>query len=220
METLVGALTANGAKGAIATLPNPGAAAFFTTVPANGLVLERQGQVDSLRSAYAQSGINLELQVGVNGFVAETKTGIRTLRAGERLLLTTPGDSLRCGGWGSTRPIPDRFVMDETEIAQLRDRHEAFNGVIRTLANSSENIVLVDIETLLNRVNRPNGLVIDGVTFRSTLVTGGVFGLDGLHLTPRGQGIVANAFIRTINRDFRASVPLVEVNDLPATQLP
>jgi len=44
-------------------------------------------------------------------------------------------------------------------------------------------------------------------------VTGGLFSLDGIHLTGNGNAIVANEIIETINLHFDAALPKAMVNN-------
>jgi hypothetical protein len=38
-------------------------------------------------------------------------------------------------------------------------------------------------------------------------VSGGAYSLDGLNLTPRGNALLANEFIKAINRTYKSSIP-------------
>jgi hypothetical protein len=51
-------------------------------------------------------------------------------------------------------------------------------------------------------------------------VTGGLFSLDGVHLTGQGYAIIANEFIHAINDTYGASVPTVSVTEYPGVQFP
>ncbi|MDB4927331.1 MAG: family lipolytic protein, partial [Mucilaginibacter sp.] len=43
-------------------------------------------------------------------------------------------------------------------------------------------------------------------------ISGGIFSLDGVHLTPRGYSIVANQFITAINNQYNSTIPLANVS--------
>ena len=60
----------------------------------------------------------------------------------------------------------------------------------------------------------------DGVKYSVAFVTGGVFSLDGVHLTPRGYSLVANEIIRMINGQYKSTIPLVEANKYPSVKFP
>ena len=55
------------------------------------------------------------------------------------------------------------------------------------------------------------------IAFTTTFVTGGLFSLDGVHPTSRGQGIIANEFIKVINTKWGTSIPLVNVSQIPGS---
>ena len=56
-----------------------------------------------------------------------------------------------------------------------------------------------------------------GVIYTSEPVRGNVFSLDYYSLTPRGNALLANAFITAINKAYKANLPVVDVNILPST---
>lgn len=208
-NAVIAALTAHGAKGVLMNIPDVTAIPYFTTIPINGLVLTRQGQVDSLNAAYAPLGITFAL--GANNFIIQdpaSPVGFRQAKAGELLILTTPQDSLRAG-WGSRKPIPKRYVLDATEIANVQAATATFNQVIQTAA-TTYNLAFVDMNAYLKTFT--SGVLFNGVTYTTTYVSGGTFSLDGVHLTQRGYALAANEMIRTINAHYHSSIPTVDVN--------
>lgn len=205
----VEALTAHGAKGVLINIPDVTSIPYFTTIPMNGLVLTRQGQVDSLNAAYAPLGIRFTL--GQNNFIIQdvnAPAGRRQAKDGELLILTTPQDSLRAG-WGSIKPIPKQYVLDATEIANVQSATTAFNQIIQTAATNYK-LAYVDMNAYLKTFT--SGVIFNGVTFTTTYVSGGTFSLDGVHLTQRGYALAANEMIRTINAYYHSSIPTVDVN--------
>lgn len=214
-------LTKHGAKGVIGNIPDVTAIPFCTTIPYNGLVLTRQGQVDSLNAFYAgyfpTSGIVFKL--GQNPFVGNDGSGRRFLKSREYVLLTTPQDSLKCFGLGSLTPLRDRYFLDETEISQIRDATTTFNATISSLA-VARNIAVVDMNANLTKIASADGIIFDGVKLTSTFVSGGTFSLDGVHLTPRGYAVVANYFIAAINSYYGANIPAVNVTQYRGVVFP
>ena len=218
MNNIVAALTANGAKGVIANLPGITGAAFFNVIPYNGLVLTEQAQVDGLNAAYAPLGITFNL--GQNPFIiadANAPGFVRQIKETEMVLLTTPGDSLRCAGWGSVKPIPEQYTLSDTEIANINSAIEGYNATIKTLADTY-NLAFVDINSYFKTVE--TGVTYDGESFGVTYVTGGTFSLDGIHLTNKGYALIANQFIMAINGKYGANVPQVSVVDYPGIVFP
>jgi lysophospholipase L1-like esterase len=60
----------------------------------------------------------------------------------------------------------------------------------------------------------------DGIAYSPNFVTGGVFSLDGIHLTPRGNALVANELIKVINAKYGSTLPAVNGNAYPGIKFP
>jgi hypothetical protein len=131
-----------------------------------------------------------------------------------------PGiDTAKPFGFHPTNPWPDALILDEDEIAVAQTAVESYNSTIATAANL-KGFALANINLTMKQLRASDfsgGTVINGVTFRSTFLTGGVFGLDGVHPTNQGQGIIANEFIKAINTKFGSNIPLVNVSTIPAS---
>ena len=218
VDSVVTKLTANGAKGALMNIPDVTAIPYFTTVPYNGLVLTRQGQVDSLNFAYKAAGITFTL--GQNGFIIADPNApakLRMIKAGEYILLTIPQDSLKYSGWGSLKPIPGQYVLDATEVAAVKAATTTFNGIIQSEA-AAHGLAYVDMNSFLKTLS--SGILYNGVTFTTTFVSGNSFSLDGVHLTPRGYALAANEIIRTINAYYGSNVPQTDINSYDGIKFP
>ncbi|HRY99106.1 MAG TPA: SGNH/GDSL hydrolase family protein [Bacteroidales bacterium] len=211
-------LLAGGAKAVVANIPDVTSIPFFNTVPFAALVLTDQAQVDGLNAAYQALGFTFQL--GPNPMVIQdlnAPAGMRQATPQDLILLTIPQDSIRCAGWGSMKPVPHRYVLDALEVTKVRNTINAFNLAIEAEADE-RGLAFVDANGILRSAE--SGLVFDGVTLNTAFVSGGVFSLDGVHLTPKGNAVVANAFIDAINARFGASVPKVVVNDYPGVAFP
>ncbi len=217
---LLNSLTSQGAKGVVATIPEIDKIAYFNTVPYNGLVLERQGQADTLSFVYMKLGI--QFHVGANGFIIEDESvpqaKMRQIKSNELILLSIPQDSLRCAGWGSVKPIPAQYVLDETEINAIKNATIEYNQVISTMAQSFD-LALMDANKVFAEASK-TGLVYDGVKLQTNYISGGLNSIDGIHLTPRGNAVVANKFIEAINLKYGSMVPLVDVTEFPGIVFP
>jgi hypothetical protein len=222
LNGIINTMTAGGAKGVVANIPDVTSIPFFNTIPYNGLVLTEQAQVDALNQAYGSGLLGISFQLGQNPFVIADATspngvGMRQLKAGELVLLTLPQDSIRCAGWGSQKPIPGFYILDEAEVGAVKAATSGFNNTLKSLAES-KGLAFVDANAFMPEAK--SGLVYDGMKFSVTYVTGGIFSLDGVHLTPRGNAIVANHFIEAINEKYGATIPLVNVGDYPGIVFP
>ena len=209
-NALVNTLTANGAKGVIGNIPDITALPFFTTVPWNGLALARQGQADSLNAFYQLIDTTIKFHVGNNAFVISdpsAKNGFRYIKPGELILLSIPLNDVKCNNLGSLQPIPNQYVLTATEISKIEAAISAYNASIQTAARA-KGLAFVDVNAFLNRTK--SGFVYNGITLNAAFVTGGAFSLDGIHLTPIGNALLANEFIKAINANYGSSIPQVD----------
>jgi lysophospholipase L1-like esterase len=111
-------------------------------------------------------------------------------------------------------PWPDALILDADEILTAQSTNAAFNNVILTAANSN-GFGYADMVTIMNELRV--GKVINGVSFSTMYITGGVFSLDGVHPSNQGQAIIANEFITAINAKFGANIPLIDVSSIPGS---
>lgn len=229
-------LTLGGAKGLIATVPDLLNIPFFNTFPAQLIPITSQTNVDMLNAAYTdynngveamnQQGANLNkivFQLGANYPVVEDPSipdplpKISQLQPGGKLLLTLSLDSVQNKGWGTQKPIPNQFSLTTNEVALVEQYIEDYNNIIEGFADGS-NVVLFDANELYNRFL--GGQLINGVTYTPTYINGGIFSLDGVHLTAAANAIVANEMITTINEAFDATLPPVIVSEYERIPLP
>ncbi len=217
-KAVLDTMTNKGQKGVLINIPDVTALPYFNVIPAKGLMLTRQGQADSLNAAYAPLGI--KFTVGANPFIIQDGSapgGLRQIKDGEYILLTTPQDSLKCGGWGSQKPIPRQFVLDAQEVANVRNATQSFNDYIRQLATEKD-LALFDVNAYFKTVQ--SGVRYNGLTLTPVFVTGGVFSLDGVHLTPRGYALIANQIILAINAKYGSTIPQVDISKYNGVLLP
>lgn len=207
IDLIVSTMMANGAKGVIGTVPDVTSLPYFTTVPYNGLILSAS-QAALLSAAYGPLGISFA--AGNNAFMIQDVTvpgGTRKIRSDELILLSIPQDSLKCAGWGSQKPIPDEYVLTETEIAKVKTAVTAFNAKIGAVA-TAKGLAYVDVNGFMARCK--SGIAYNGINISTTFVTGGAFSLDGIHLTPLGNALLANEFIKAINSKYGSTIPQID----------
>jgi lysophospholipase L1-like esterase len=217
IDLTVNTMTANGAQGVIGNVPDITSIPYFTTVPWNGLTLDATS-ASMLTAAYAALGITFT--AGANGFIIEdaaAPAGFRQIQQGELVLLSVPQDSLKCAGWGSTRPIPDRYVLDASEIAPINAAVAAYNVKLRNVADA-KGLAFVDVNAFLGAAR--TSIVYNGVEVTTTFVSGGGFSLDGVHLTPRGNALLCNEFIKAINLKYNSTIPQVDATKYTGVVFP
>lgn len=209
LDTLLSSLTAQGAKGAIANIPDLTSLPFFTTVPWNALDLT-QNKADSLNNL---TGNLFNFVAGKNGFVFEYPNGsgnFRKMKSGEYITLTVPLDSIKCDFLGVFTPMPNRYVLDSSEVAVVQNTIAVYNAIIAQKA-AQYNIALVDANSFFRNVQ--TGIKWDGVDFNAGFVSGGFFSLDGYHPNQKGYALLANEFIKAINSRYNAVIPPVNCFD-------
>ena len=243
----VTALTANGAKGVLANIPNVTSIPFFTRVPAKPIAGLTDSQVGQLNTAYAQynGGLGQAKAAGLltdaeyqarlikfssgvaNGAVIKDKDltnlaalglpSYRQTTSKDYLLLTAAG-VLATGGGTSTQ-LDDQYVLTEKETAKVLTATAAYNTAIKGIADS-KGLAFVDANAKMVELSAASGIQFDGVKYTATFVTGGTFSLDGVHLTGRGYALIANEFLKKINQKYNSTLPMVNVNSYSGVTFP
>ncbi|TPG36286.1 SGNH/GDSL hydrolase family protein [Flavobacterium pectinovorum] len=113
---------------------------------------------------------------------------------------------------GITFPLPDRYVLLPSEVAEIEAATTAYNLIIKTAADAN-NLAIVDAKTIMEQLGKPGGIVMDNFTMTSTFVTGGTFSLDGVHPSPRGYALIANKFIEAINLKYGSNIKGVNLGN-------
>jgi len=117
---------------------------------------------------------------------------------------------------GVTFPLEDQWVLTANEQDAVATALTSYNQTIASAAEAN-GLAFVDANALLSNLNA-NGLTLaDGSTVTSVFATGGGFSLDGVHPSPRGYAILANAFTAAINATYGSNLP--DVNPLQFTGL-
>lgn len=211
-------LSSQNVKAVIATIPNISDWPFFNTIPYNGLTLDAE-KAASLNQIYNPIGISFV--VGANPFmVADPNAGmfgVRPAVPGEKILLTAPLDSVKCNQMGSIFPFRNEFVLTTDELATIQLRIDEFNAVIRQKA-TTYGFALVETGDFYDKLT--TGFTYNGATLSAKFVSGGAFSLDGIHLNPRGNALLANEFIKAINKKFSAKIPLINALNYNAILFP
>lgn len=107
-------------------------------------------------------------------------------------------------------PLADSDTLTPSEISEITTRAAAFNDVINAAA-TARNIPVADINGLFQRVDK--GITVGPFAFNSSYITGGIFSLDGFHMTDIGYTLFANEYIKTINSAYGTAIPLASVAD-------
>ncbi len=107
---------------------------------------------------------------------------------------------------------PTRLALAEIDLAT-----NEFNVTIKALS-SSAGLAFLDAYALTNEVAE-NGYSSDGFTVTTDFLGGGLFSLDGFHLTARGNAIIANEMMKVIDftydSNFEEAGALNNIGDYP-----
>ncbi|MET0570826.1 MAG: G-D-S-L family lipolytic protein [Pedobacter agri] len=204
-SNLVNALTAGGQKGVVGTIPDVTAVPYFNTVTVPALLA-------------AAKAIN---PAAVAVFI-QTATGVRAATSED--LIRLPFQSAGLFGTGTIpygldprNPIANNWVLDKDEVIRVKDYVNSYNSTIKSLANS-KGLAIADTYTYLNLVKA--GVAIQGININSAFITGGAFSLDGVHLTPRGNAVIANVFIDAINCKYASTIPTIDITKYRGVKFP
>ncbi len=143
--------------------------------------------------------------IGPNGPLTDED---RVLLTAQEYLAQGYGIPQQLGGNGL--PLPDEVVLDAHERAVVEERVSQFNSVISQLA-SQFNIPVLDVNELLQKACT-EGIIVGGVKLTCQYLTGGIFSLDGVHLSTLGYAILANELIKLMNQKFEWEMPLIDVS--------
>ncbi len=211
LDSTVNLAISTGALGALINIPDITALPFFTTIPANGLMIPRQSLADTLKNlVWGTATWNKVFQLGANYFIIKDENGnTRQAVPGELILLTCPMDSIKCKGWGSTKPIPAQYVLTTYEIQNIKTATETFNGIIYQEC-LRHHLAYVDMHSFMSQIQ--TGFAYNGIDYTTQFVSGGAFSLDGVHLNPRGYALVANKILQTINSYYHSTISDLDVN--------
>ncbi len=238
MGTIVSQLfTDTGTKGVIATIPDIKDLPYFDAISYDALEID-QTTADLLNAAYTQYNAvsvamglpKIEFVAGKNAFVIADKDyahlgKIRQIKKDEKILLPALGYIRNTEtGWGSKTPIPVEYVLDAEEVDKINSATEAYYETIKSIANQY-GLAFVDLNSVMKEisektVSEDKGVAMDGNKYSSTFVSGGLFSLDGVHFTARGSAIIANEFIKAINKQYNANIPQAPINSYGTVTYP
>ncbi|MNF21364.1 GDSL-like Lipase/Acylhydrolase [compost metagenome] len=110
---------------------------------------------------------------------------------------------------GVSVPLADKWVLSKEEIAEVKTATDAYNVTIKAVADA-KGLAFVDTKSMMTQLST-GGIVSNSFTLTATYVTGGSFSLDGVHPSPRGYALIANAFSTAINAKYSSTLKMVDV---------
>lgn len=113
--------------------------------------------------------------------------------------------------FGITYPLQDMHVLIPAEIDAIKVATDAYNTSIKAIADS-KGLAFVDAKAIMDKLST-TGIVGNNFTMTSSYVFGGSFSLDGVHPSPRGYALIANAFIDAINAKYSSTFKKVDLGN-------
>lgn len=244
-------LTAGGAKGIVATIPDVTGIPFFTTVGPRlrttltaagvpGIVVLTGATPGGATSGNRKQIATADIRDASGGRQLFTLTSSAYLgllgrptgapwryifaqaRQPQALFgpfLTSFGiDTTQAFGATAANPIPSAFVLDDAEQAQISTATSAFNSALTSAANS-RNLAVFDANAFFRSV-AASGFATNAVNNSAGYVSGNLFGLDGVHPTPRGYAVIANEMLNAINLKYGSTFRGVNPNDYRGVPFP
>jgi lysophospholipase L1-like esterase len=205
---LIDRLTTGGKKGAVATIPDVTAIPYFNTVTIPALLAGVQRAVPAVTALVITAHDNNGVEI------------VRPATSADLVTLTFPTSKLGVNGYGllPSNPIENQYVLDTYEAGLVKSAVTSYNQTINAVA-ATKGLAVYDVFTFLNNLKQ-NGLLIDGVNLSANFITGGIFSLDGVHLTPKGYAIEANEFIKAINTKYGSNIPMANVSGFNSVVFP
>jgi len=205
-SNLVTALSAGGQKGVVATIPDVTAIPYFNTVTVAALLNAAKAINPAAAAIYIQTGTG-----AVRAATAEDLIRLPFQTAGLFGQGTIPY------GLHPLNPIANNWVLDKDEVIKVKDYVNSCNSSIKSLA-TSKGLAIADTYEYFNQVK--TGIALQGVNINSAFITGGAFSLDGIHLTPRGNAVIANVFIDAINAKYGSTIPSIDITQYRGVKFP
>ena len=126
-------------------------------------------------------------------------------------------DTLQPFGFSFRNPIPDVFVLNPNETAKAKSTVAGFNRIIEGLARE-KGLAYVNANSFLSNITK--GSYFDAISSNASFISGGPFSLDGVHLTPKGNAMAANEFIKSINEKYGTKITVLNVGQYKGVTFP
>lgn len=164
-----------------------------------------------------------------NGYNGQPLPKIRQALRGERIFLSVETELNKSKGHFPGNALSEAEYLKVSELEFISNKINAFNQIISNIvAQSNGRIKLVDTNSYFNSLyegldlflnKRANGVTVDGVLFYPGIEKFGIFSSDGLNLNARGNTLIVNKIIETLNKEFNGTIPFVDVNAFRGTEI-
>lgn len=129
--------------------------------------------------------------------------------------LIATGTGIPAGGYNyvnpaagsNNQPLPESLILRASEAAAAQTEIAKMNAVVDSVALRPF-VTRVDIHDFFADI-AANGYTLGGTTYTTDFITGGLFGLDGVHPNDFGYALMANRLIDAVNARFGSAIPRV-----------
>ncbi|TAE24613.1 MAG: hypothetical protein EAZ91_20350 [Cytophagales bacterium] len=195
-------------RAVIATVPDVLQFPFFSFYPTAQVRKNNGGQ-----KLYAVVDDRYDLVDDKTRYVAEVSdTDILLPSIDVRALATTRQASK---GLSPNSPLGSRDVLSADEITALK-KIDNLNSLIRFQA-ARANVPVVDLQGLYAKILSGQYVTEDGLQLDPSFPNGNFFSSDGLYPSAIGQAVIANEWIKTINRHYKTGIPLISTKRFQQT---
>ncbi len=211
LDSLLKSFAAAGVRMVVGNLPSPSSLPIFHTVPYDTV------SISAAKAAELSTKWNADFKTGKNPLWVKDKSGTTRFMHADEWPLLTALDEIKCRSKGFDVPLDDAFFLERSEIEAMNAAVAEYNGIVAELAQKYS-IPVADLNALFKTMEA--GTPVDGMPMSMKFIEGGFFSLDGIHLTPRGNAIVANEFVKAVNAHYGAALPLARPTEYRAVLFP
>ena len=214
----------------LTALGQPDRIALLEASSSNKLLLRDENLVDfsaQISGALQQAGVpaaQAQLMGSLYGQARHaTSADLFVLPLSSAIGTAQPGIPAPFNTVGVTYPLEDKWAITPEEQLAIKTATDAYNTTIAAVASANPNVALVDFKGLLEQ--SASGIAFDQYTLTTSLVTGGLISLDGVHLTGRGYALMANKIMAAMDTKFgsnftTATNGLAKADDYPTNYSP
>jgi hypothetical protein len=176
----------------------------------------------------------IQFSLGANPFVMEDETltdlsalGLPNYRQAESTdLVILSAATAFATGVGTQSAAGDELVLIPQEQQEIETKRATFNGIIAdAVDNYSSRLVLYNTNDpagafadIFGISDGVPGIRVGGVDLQPDFSPNGILSTDAIHPNQRGNAILANEFLKVIEGKFNATLPRVDVLELPSVQ--
>ncbi len=184
-------LSKTNAKILVANVPN-----FLTTATLSY-------SVDKLPQVLRSKDIYIQLNTGK---VRKATSNDRFLKTGIAIIGKNDENG-NLVGFSEQKPLPNKYIIDENELADLKKTISFYNASIEKLCTEKQ-IAVVDIFGLFSNIQK-SPIEVNNIKIEA--IEGSFYSGDGILTTNVGNILIANEFIKVLNLKYNFTVPLLEI---------